>query len=233
MRSPGAIRISRSTRNTPEDQGTHDRDLLPVAAGRLPAGVEDGADAEGDPRRHRRRGREAAVHQRGLRLHAAAREVDAAREGLLDRHHRRRARDDRGRGRLGSADGEARREQGGPREARRPAHDQDGRRARRSRLRRRAAPVYYITGTIHSTEAGAPTALMELAYRLAVDDSAYVRNIREHVITLITPVVEARRPRPDRRRLRVAQEAPERDADEPGLLGPLRRSTTTTATRWR
>src|SRR3954462_3228526 len=55
---------------------------------------------------------------------------------------------------------------------------------------RRAAPVYYITGTIHSTEAGAPTALMELAYRLAVDDSLYVRNIREHVITLITPVVE-------------------------------------------
>src|SRR5499427_6780564 len=53
-----------------------------------------------------------------------------------------------------------------------------------------AAPVYYITGTIHSTEAGAPTALMELAYRLAVDDSAYVRNIREHVVTLITPIVE-------------------------------------------
>ncbi len=57
-------------------------------------------------------------------------------------------------------------------------------------IARRAAPVYYITGTIHSTEAGAPTALMELAYRLAVDDSAYIRNIREHVITLITPVVE-------------------------------------------
>jgi len=55
---------------------------------------------------------------------------------------------------------------------------------------RRAAPVYYITGTIHSTEAGAPTALMELAYRLAVDDSLYIRNIREHVITLITPIVE-------------------------------------------
>src|SRR6266550_3844811 len=57
-------------------------------------------------------------------------------------------------------------------------------------IAKRAAPVYYITGTIHSTEAGAPTALMELAYRLAVDDSPYVRNIREHVITLITPVVE-------------------------------------------
>ena len=57
-------------------------------------------------------------------------------------------------------------------------------------IAKRAAPVYYITGTIHSTEAGAPTALMELAYRLAVDDSLYIRNIREHVITLITPVVE-------------------------------------------
>jgi len=53
-----------------------------------------------------------------------------------------------------------------------------------------AAPVYYITGTIHSPEAGAPTALMELAYRLAVDESDYIRNIRENLITLITPIVE-------------------------------------------
>ncbi len=53
-----------------------------------------------------------------------------------------------------------------------------------------SVPVYYITGTIHSTETGAPTALMELAYRLAVDDAPYIRNIRSHVITLITPIVE-------------------------------------------
>jgi hypothetical protein len=53
-----------------------------------------------------------------------------------------------------------------------------------------SVPVYYITGTIHSTEAGAPTALMELAYRLAVDDAPYVKYIRDHVITLITPIVE-------------------------------------------
>src|SRR4029079_13374541 len=51
-------------------------------------------------------------------------------------------------------------------------------------------PVYYVTGTIHSPETGAPTALMELAYRLAVDESPYVRYIRDHVVTLITPVVE-------------------------------------------
>jgi hypothetical protein len=51
-------------------------------------------------------------------------------------------------------------------------------------------PVYYITGTIHSPETGAPTALMELAYRLAVDDSPYIKFIRSHMIVLITPVVE-------------------------------------------
>lgn len=53
-----------------------------------------------------------------------------------------------------------------------------------------STPVYYITGTIHSPETGAPTALMELAYRLAVDDAPYIQHIRSHVITLITPVVE-------------------------------------------
>ena len=53
-----------------------------------------------------------------------------------------------------------------------------------------STPIYYITGTIHSPETGAPTALMELAYRLAVDDHAYIKSIRNNVITLITPVVE-------------------------------------------
>ena len=52
-------------------------------------------------------------------------------------------------------------------------------------------PVYYITGTIHSPETGAPTALMEMAYRLAVDDAPYIKYIRSHMIVLITPVVEA------------------------------------------
>ena len=51
-------------------------------------------------------------------------------------------------------------------------------------------PVYYITGALHSTETGSPTALMELGYRLAVDEAPYIRNIRSKVITLITPVVE-------------------------------------------
>jgi len=53
-----------------------------------------------------------------------------------------------------------------------------------------STPIYYITGTIHSPETGSPTALMELAYRLAVDEHEYIRSIRNNLITLITPVVE-------------------------------------------
>ncbi|MDQ6716910.1 MAG: hypothetical protein M3Z17_01040, partial [Gemmatimonadota bacterium] len=62
--------------------------------------------------------------------------------------------------------------------------------AQAERIANDATPVYYITGTIHSPESGAPTALMELAYRLAVDESPYIRNIRDHLVTLITPIVE-------------------------------------------
>src|SRR5580704_170772 len=62
--------------------------------------------------------------------------------------------------------------------------------AEADRIVAQSVPVYYITGTIHSPETGAPTALMELAYRLAVDESPYIHEIREGTITLITPVVE-------------------------------------------
>jgi hypothetical protein len=62
--------------------------------------------------------------------------------------------------------------------------------AEADRLVAQSLPIYYITGTIHSPETGAPTALMELAYRLAVDESPYIREIRDGMITLITPVTE-------------------------------------------
>ncbi len=58
------------------------------------------------------------------------------------------------------------------------------------RLVAASVPVYYITGSLHAPETGAPTALMELAYRLAVDESPAYKAIRNGVITLITPVVE-------------------------------------------
>lgn len=62
--------------------------------------------------------------------------------------------------------------------------------AEADRLVAASFPVYYITGALHSPETGSPTALMELAYRLAVDESAYIKSIRDNVVTLITPVTE-------------------------------------------
>ncbi len=62
--------------------------------------------------------------------------------------------------------------------------------AEADRLVAATTPIYYITGTIHSPETGAPTALMELVYRLAVDESPYIQKVRNKVVTLITPIVE-------------------------------------------
>ncbi|HEY7237225.1 MAG TPA: M14 family zinc carboxypeptidase [Gemmatimonadaceae bacterium] len=59
------------------------------------------------------------------------------------------------------------------------------------RLLHTAKPVYYITSGIHSPEFGGPEMLMELAYRLVVEETPLIQNIRNNVITLITPVVEA------------------------------------------
>jgi hypothetical protein len=53
-----------------------------------------------------------------------------------------------------------------------------------------AKPIYWLSGSIHSPETGSPEMLMELAYRLAVDESDFVKDIRNNVITLITPVTE-------------------------------------------
>jgi hypothetical protein len=60
----------------------------------------------------------------------------------------------------------------------------------RERLIGTAKPIYWLTGSIHSPETGSPEMLMELVYRLTVDESAHVRAIRAGVITLITPVLE-------------------------------------------
>ena len=62
--------------------------------------------------------------------------------------------------------------------------------ADRARIIREAKPVYWLSGSIHSPETGSPEMLMELAYRLAVDESDWVKDIRANVITLITPVTE-------------------------------------------
>lgn len=62
--------------------------------------------------------------------------------------------------------------------------------ADRAQIARTAKPIYWLSGSIHSPETGSPEMLMELAYRLAVDESDWVKAIRSNVITLITPVTE-------------------------------------------
>ncbi len=51
-------------------------------------------------------------------------------------------------------------------------------------------PFYWVSGSIHSPETGAPEMLMELAYRLAVEETPFIQQIRKNSIVLITPVVE-------------------------------------------
>ena len=49
---------------------------------------------------------------------------------------------------------------------------------------------YWASGSIHSPETGSPEMLMELAYRLAVSDSAFIDSIRRNMIVMITPTLE-------------------------------------------
>ncbi|MGH7617134.1 MAG: M14 family zinc carboxypeptidase, partial [Gemmatimonadaceae bacterium] len=53
-----------------------------------------------------------------------------------------------------------------------------------------AKPIYWAVSGMHSPESGGPEMLMELAYRLVVEETPLIQNIRNNVITLITPVIE-------------------------------------------
>jgi len=69
----------------------------------------------------------------------------------------------------------------------------DPRRTDRTQAVRIAASIpatYWITAGLHSPETGPPEMVMELAYRLAVSEQDYIREIRANVLTLITPVME-------------------------------------------
>jgi hypothetical protein len=62
--------------------------------------------------------------------------------------------------------------------------------AQARQLIRTAKPIYWITSGMHSPESGGPEMLMELAYRLVVEETPFIQNIRRNVITFITPVIE-------------------------------------------
>ena len=98
-----------------------------------------------------------------------------------------------------------------------------------------AKPIYWLTSGVHSTERGGPEMLMELAYRLVVEETPFIQQIRNNVITFITPVVEV-----DGRERIVDTVVLQREARRPkgcrarsaSRTGASTSRTTTTATAW-
>ena len=85
-------------------------------------------------------------------------------------------------------DQEPRQVQGHHRAADRSA--QDCTEAQAKQLIATGKPIYYATGSMHSPETGSPEMLMELAYRLAVEETPFIQKIRNNVIVVITPAIE-------------------------------------------
>jgi hypothetical protein len=54
----------------------------------------------------------------------------------------------------------------------------------------RAKPIYHLMAGLHSAEVGPPEMLMELAYRLATEESPLVGQIRENVIVSLSPTAD-------------------------------------------
>ena len=51
-------------------------------------------------------------------------------------------------------------------------------------------PIYWASGNLHSGETGSAEMQTELAYRLIVEETPFIQNIRNNVIVFLTPVVE-------------------------------------------
>ncbi len=51
-------------------------------------------------------------------------------------------------------------------------------------------PIYWCNSGIHSPETGGPEMLIELAYRLIVEETPFIQAIRNNMIVFITPVIE-------------------------------------------
>ncbi len=62
--------------------------------------------------------------------------------------------------------------------------------AQAQQLIKTAKPIYWANSGIHSPETGGPEMLIELAYRLIIEETPFIQAIRNNVITFITPVIE-------------------------------------------
>ncbi|MBZ5620857.1 MAG: hypothetical protein LAQ69_19330 [Acidobacteriia bacterium] len=58
------------------------------------------------------------------------------------------------------------------------------------RIIAQAKPIYMFTGGLHSAETGPPEMLMELAYRVAAEESPLFDQIRKNVIVMLTAAAE-------------------------------------------
>ena len=95
--------------------------------------------------------------------------------------------------------------------------------ARAQQLLHTAKPIYYAISGMHSPETGGPEMLIELAYRLIVEETPFIQNIRNNVITLITPVIEVDGREKRGRHLLLQQEARAgRRAAAADVLGQVR-----------
>jgi Zinc carboxypeptidase len=62
--------------------------------------------------------------------------------------------------------------------------------AQAQQLLKTAKPIYYVVSGMHSPENGGPEMLIELAYRLIVEETPFIQSVRNNVISIITPVIE-------------------------------------------
>ena len=74
-------------------------------------------------------------------------------------------------------------------------------------------PIYYANGSIHTPETGSPEMLMELAYRLAIEETPFIQEIRNNVIVVLTPASEV----DGREKVVDGQRAREAGQADPGL----------------
>src|SRR5580700_1104089 len=62
--------------------------------------------------------------------------------------------------------------------------------AHRKHIIAQAKPIYMFTGGLHSAETGPPEMMMELAYRIAVDEAPLYEQIRKNVIVMVNGASE-------------------------------------------
>ncbi len=89
-----------------------------------------------------------------------------------------------------------------------------------------------LSGSIHSPETGSPEMLMELAYRLAVEDSPLIHNIRKNLHRADYAGHRSGRPRPRSGRLQLSQGESRQSPRRSWFTGANTSRTITIATAW-